>query len=41
MEWTTVLVGLTGRDDGLRIECPEADYEIAKVTHMLLYKMHK
>ena len=31
MGWTTVLVGLTGRDDGQRIVCPEADYEVAKV----------
>jgi hypothetical protein len=26
-----VLVGLTSRDDGHRLNCPEADYEIAKV----------
>jgi hypothetical protein len=31
MGWTTVLVGLTSRDDGHRLNCPEADYEIAKV----------
>ena len=34
MGWVTCLVGLKGRDDGQRVVCPEADFEVETIRDL-------